>query len=346
METVNVFEKYQVYIGEGLLGKIAEIVEIGNFSKVVVITDERIPQAFLSEFEKIIIPSGENNKNIETVQLIWKKMLELGCDRKSLVINLGGGVVGDMGGFAASCYMRGVKFLQVPTTLLSAVDASVGGKVGIDFGGVKNLVGSFQQPIGVIVDVDTFQSLPDREFRSGFGEIIKHGIIGDANYFQKVISKKPREFSKQELIEIIKRSCEIKAQIIANDEKESGSRKLLNFGHTIGHAIESLSLETDKPLLHGEAISIGMMAEAKISQGLGFINNEDLERIKEVLDNAGLPTSYQAEDSEKIIELISKDKKSEAGKVNWTLIEGIGDAAIDQQVGEDQIKTALQYISK
>lgn len=346
METVSVFGKYQVLIGEGLLGKIAEIVEIGNFSKVVVITDERIPQAFLSEFEKIIIPSGENNKNIKTVQLIWKKMLELGCDRKTLVINLGGGVIGDMGGFAASCYMRGVKFLQVPTTLLSAVDASVGGKVGIDFGGVKNLVGSFQQPIGVIVDVDTFQSLPDREFISGFGEIIKHGIIADADYFQKVTSKKPREFSKQELIEIIKRSCEIKAQIIADDEKESGSRKLLNFGHTIGHAIESLSLETDQPLLHGEAVSIGMTAEAKISQGLGLINNEDLERIKEVLDNAGLPTSYKAEDSEKIIELISKDKKSEAGNVNWTLIEGIGDAAIDQQVGEDQIKTALQYISK
>lgn len=346
METVNVLGKYQVYIGQGLLGEIEEIIDTGKFSKVVIIADEKISKNYLNKFEKITVPSGENNKTIETVQKIWEKMLDLKCDRKTLVINLGGGVIGDMGGFAASCYMRGVKFLQIPTTLLSAVDASVGGKVGIDFGGVKNLVGSFQQPIGVIVDVDTFQSLPDREFISGFGEIIKHGIIADENYFKKVISKKPREFSKEELIEIIKRSCEIKAEIISSDEKESGNRKLLNFGHTIGHAIESDSLSSDNPLLHGEAVSVGMVAEAVISQAMGYIGTEEIDKIKTALERAGLPTGYKIEDQERVNEFISNDKKSEAGSVNWTLIKNIGEAVINQKVDKDIVKSALKKISE
>lgn len=345
METVNVFEKYKVYIGSGILGMISEIVDLNKFSKIVVITDEKIPTKFLDQFEKIIVNSGETFKNIETVQKIWQEMLELKLDRKSLVINLGGGVIGDMGGFAASTYMRGIKFLQVPTTLLSTVDASVGGKVGIDFSGVKNLIGTFNQPIGVIVDIDTFDTLPEREFISGFGEIIKHGIIYSEDYFNFVTSKKPREFSKTELIDIIKKSCEIKAEVISSDEKESGNRKLLNFGHTIGHALESLSLETDKPLLHGEAVSIGMVAEAKISESLGLINADILEKIKKTLSFAGLPISYKIDDLEMVIDLISKDKKSEGGNVNWTLVSGIGKAAIDKQVENDVVKSSLEYVS-
>lgn len=346
METVDVFEKYQVYIGEGLLERLTEIIDLEKFSKVVVITDEKIPQEFLNQFEKISLPAGEETKNIKTVQVIWEKMLELGCDRKTLVINLGGGVVGDMGGFAASTFMRGVQFLQVPTTLLAAVDASVGGKVGIDFAGVKNLIGSFNQPIGVIVDVDTFKTLPDREFISGFGEIIKHGLVANQEYFIKVTRKKPREFSEKELIEIIKRSCEIKAKIISEDEQESGSRKLLNFGHTIGHAIESLSLETNSPLLHGEAVSIGIIAEAKISERMGLLNEGEFLEIEKAFNNAGLPTRYQTGDLDKVFRLLSKDKKSEAGIINWTLIKRIGEAVIDQQVQDGFVKSAIQYISK
>lgn len=345
MQTVDVFGKYKVYIGSGLLEKISEIIDLSVYSKVVVIADEKVPSNILNQFEKIIISSGENNKNIETVQLIWKKMFEMGCDRKSLIINLGGGVIGDMGGFAASCYMRGVKFLQVPTTLLSSADASVGGKLGIDFGSVKNLIGSFNQPIGVVVDVDTFDSLPDREFISGFGEIIKHGVIADTEYFRVVTSKKPCEFSKDELIEIIKKSCEIKAAIISGDEKESGNRKLLNFGHTIGHALESYSLQTQNPLLHGEAVSLGMVAEAKISAELGLLEESKIKEIKTSLENAGLPVNYEAEDLSKITSLVSKDKKSEKGKINWTLIRGIGEAIIDQEVSESEISSALNYIS-
>lgn len=345
METVDVFQ-YKVYIGSGILKNLDNIIDLRKFSKIIVVTDEKIPSSLLSQFEKVIIPPGENNKNIETVQVIWKKLLELGADRKTLVINLGGGVIGDMGGFAASTYMRGIKFLQIPTTVLSAVDASVGGKVGIDFAGVKNLVGSFNQPIGIVVDIDTFESLPDREFISGFGEIIKHGLIADADYFKLVTSKKPREFSKEELIEIIKRSCEIKSKIISSDEKESGNRKLLNFGHTIGHALESISLETDNPLLHGEAVSIGMIAEAKISQLMGFIDESLVEQIKGNLKSSGLPGGCEITDINNVTNLVSKDKKAESGKVNWTLIQEIGKAVINQSVDNEIVSASIQFISQ
>lgn len=346
METVNIFNRYNVYIGSGILKNISSIIDLKNFSKVVVIVDENVPKSYLQEFEKIVVPSGEHSKNIETVKTIWEKMLELDCDRKSLVINLGGGVIGDMGGFAASCYMRGIKFLQISTTLLSAVDASVGGKLGIDFKGVKNLIGLFNQPVGVIVDVNIFGSLPDREFISGFGEIIKHGVIADSDYLDKVTSKKPREFSKDELVEIVKRSCEIKAKIIAGDEKEAGDRKLLNFGHTVGHALEGCSLENNNRLLHGEAVSIGMVAEAEISKELGLIDENTVSRIKKVLENAGLPVAYSGYDQNKFFKLLYKDKKAEAGKINWTLMKGFGQAAINQEVSDDLIKKSLVFISQ
>lgn len=345
MTIVDVFGKYKVYIGQNLLNNLAQIFDARMFSKIIVITDKNIPPHFLAQYEKIIVPAGELNKNIEVVQIIWKKLLGFKADRKSLVINLGGGVVGDMGGFAAATYMRGISFIQAPTTLLSSVDASVGGKVGIDFAGVKNLIGAFSQPFGVIIDTNTLKSLPAREFVSGFSEIIKHGIINDANYFKFVTSKKPAEFIDPELIEIIKRSCQIKAGIIFSDEKETGKRKLLNFGHTIGHALESASLETNRPLLHGEAISLGMVAEAKISEALGLIPPQITALIKSSLDHAGLPTYITINNQQKIISLLSQDKKSEAGNINWTLINGLGSAVINQNVPLDKIITALNYIS-
>lgn len=344
MEVVDAF-KYKVFIGEGLLQDLDAIIDTKVFSKVIVITDEKIPSEILSQYEKIVVPSGESNKNIETVQVIWKKLLELKADRKTLVINLGGGVIGDMGGFAAATYMRGIKFLQVPTTLLSTVDASVGGKVGIDFEGIKNLIGSFNQPIGVVVDINTFKSLPDREFISGFGEIIKHGIIADKEYFNLVTSKKPKEFSDEELIKIIRRSVEIKSQIVSNDEKESGQRKLLNFGHTIGHALESASLQTSNPLLHGEAVSLGMITEAKISQLKNLLSENDFQIIKKSLENSMLPIKAEIKNKDEILNLLSKDKKAESGKVNWTLVKNIGEAIFDQQVDGDLVLQSLESIS-
>lgn len=346
MRTVNVLGKYKVYIGSGLTGSIFELLQVKNYSKVIVITDANLPEKYLNNFEKIIVPSGEANKSIGTAQIIWRELLRLKTDRKSLILNLGGGVIGDMGGFAASCYMRGVKFVQIPTTLLSAVDASVGGKVGVDFAGVKNLIGSFNQPEAVIIDTDTFKSLPDREFISGFGEIIKHGLICDPNYYNFVTSKKPRDFSEEELIEIIAKSCEIKAGIISSDEKESGNRKLLNFGHTIGHALESLSLDSDDYLLHGEAVSIGMVAEAKASVLSGILKEAVLENIEKALLNAGLPIRRKITDLEKVRELISNDKKSDKGQIKWTLLKGLGEATIDQDLSPEILRNSLKYISE
>ncbi len=341
---------YTIFIGTKIIQNLTSLIDCASYSNALIVTDKNIPQELLRQLQlvlpiksaKVFLQSGDKQKNIENVQKIWQALLDFGCDRKSLVINIGGGAIGDLGGFAASTYMRGLDFLQIPTTLLSQVDASVGGKVGINFEGIKNLVGTFQQPIAVIIDVDTLVSLPKREFISGFAEIIKHGIISDKEYLQIVTSKKPEDYSKKELVEIIKKSCQIKANIISADEKEEGSRKLLNFGHTIGHAIESLSLNSDFPLLHGEAISIGMFIEAKISKALGLISSKDLELIKNVLLNAGLPVSFIKFKTEDILSRIKSDKKNIKGKVNFTLLKGIGQAIYDQTPSESIISQALK----
>src|SRR3989344_3144066 len=325
-------KNYTIFIGTKIIKNLASLIDCANYSNALIVADTNIPKVLLEQLQlalliksfKVSFPGGDNQKNIENVQKIWQALVNFGCDRKSLVINIGGGMIGDLGGFAAATHMRGIDFLQIPTTLLSQVDASVGGKLGINFLQIKNLIGSFQQPIAVIIDVDTLASLPKREFISGFAEIIKHGAIVDKNYFQDVTSKKPQDYSQEELIEIIRKSCEIKASIVSGDEKENNSRKLLNFGHTIGHAIESLSLETPSPLLHGEAVSIGMFVEARISQILGLISTPDLELIKQVLINANLPISPSRYKTNKILDKIKSDKKNVSGKINFTLLKSIG----------------------
>lgn len=347
-------KQYPIFIGNNLIKHIADHIEIQKYSRIFVITDEiiaplllkKLLQALPENTHAITLPAGEKAKNIETVQIIWKAMKDANLDRKSLVINLGGGVIGDMGGFAAATYMRGTNFLQIPTTLLSQIDASVGGKTGVDFAEIKNFIGLFQQPVAVVIDTGTLQTLPRREFISGFSEIIKHGLITDAVYFEKVTSKRPEEFSQDELTDIIARSCEIKKEIVEQDEKESGIRKLVNFGHTIGHAIESLSLETEHPLLHGEAISIGMVAEAKISQLENLISEEDVTTIKNALENAGLPTKTKITDKEKIKNKMQSDKKNVGGKINFTLLTRIGKAEINQTVSDETIEQTLAYISE
>ena len=343
---------YEIYIGEKLLEKLHDLLDINKYSKTVVVTDENIAPHFLAivlkslpkETKKLILPSGEKTKNISTVEKIWTFLKESNCDRKSLVINLGGGVITDMGGFAAATYMRGIDFINIPTTLLSQVDASVGGKTGIDFTGIKNLIGTFTQPKRIIIDIQTLRTLPEREFLSGFAEIIKHGIIFDKNYFAEVTGKKPREFNEEELIDIITKSCNIKKSIIQNDEEESGKRKLLNFGHTIGHAIEALTLETDSPLLHGEAVSIGMIAEAKIAELTNLIDKNIFMQIETSLKNAGLPVSISNLKTNDLLIKMQTDKKNERGIINFTLINKIGEAIFDQKVDNEIIIKAVQYV--
>lgn len=337
----NSRQDYPIFIGIGLIEQINSLLDIVQYSKAVIVTDKNIPSSLLQKLQSaipitnsiIILDNGDQNKNLDSVQKVLETLIDSGCDRKSLVINLGGGVIGDIGGFAASIFMRGIDFLQIPTTLLSQVDASVGGKVGINFFKIKNLLGTFQQPIAVIIDVGILSTLPQREFISGFAEIIKHGLIADKKYFQVVTAKKPQDFSQKELLDIIEKSCQIKIAIVSQDEKEGDIRKLLNFGHTIGHAVEAISLETDKPLLHGEAISMGMMAEAKISKVLGLLSDEEFKTIEKSLINAGLPTNLDLP-ADKILEKIKSDKKNIKGETSFTLLESIGKAIINKTVKE------------
>lgn len=355
MTTISVLNAYKVYVGSGVVKQLPAVLDLGKYSKVIVITTpvidkhcfSKLKKALPAGFEKIVVEVDEPKKNIESVQEIWKQLLEKGCDRKSLVIILGGGVPGDTAGFAAATFMRGVDFVQVPTTVLSQVDSAVGGKTGINFGGVKNLIGTFNQPKAVFCDVDFFSTLWKREFNEGFAEIIKHGAICDKKYFELVTSKKPQEFTSEELEKVIAGSCRIKAEIVSADEKEGGRRKLLNFGHTIGHAIEAISLESSKPLLHGEAISIGMVAEGLISKEIGLLSDKDFQVLKQALERIGLPIEFTipAKDkpsfSDKIIIRLKSDKKNVNGETRFTLLTAIGKAVIDQVADEELIRKVL-----
>lgn len=347
---IRVLNCYFVFVGEGILTKLSKLINLNKYSSFFLITDESVERHWSKKIEeiipdireKIILKPGEQSKNIINVQKIWQKLLLSGSDRKTLVINLGGGVIGDIGGFAASTYMRGIDFLQIPTTLLSQVDSSVGGKVGVNFLNVKNLIGTFDQPVGVICDINLLSTLPDKEFVSGFAEIIKHGIVADKKYFDFVTSKTPRSFNKKELVKIVTGSVKIKARIVEEDEKETGKRKSINFGHTIGHAVEALSRNTNYPLCHGEAISIGLVLESKISEILGLISKHDFNQIKEALRNADLPVTLPDFSFEALTTQIKTDKKSEKGKINWTLVQGIGRAAINQIIDDRVLNRAIK----
>lgn len=343
-----------IFIGNQSLEKISSLINLGKYSQIFIITDQNIKSALLkralsvlpANTASIVLPAGEKEKNIENVQKIWQAMLNLRCNRKSLVINLGGGVIADLGGFAASTFMRGVDFLNIPTTLLAQIDAGVGGKTGIDFAGVKNLIGTFNQPLAVIIDPGTLASLPKREFISGFAEIIKHGLIINRKYFDLVTSKHPLRFTENETAEIIFKSVQIKAKVVQDDETEKGIRKILNFGHTVGHAVEALSLKTANPLSHGEAVSIGMTAEAIISHLTGMISISDLQLIRQSLIHADLPVSITHLEIKKIMQKMQLDKKNEKGEINFTLLKRIGKAVINQTVPDSLIIQALEQIAK
>lgn len=345
---------YPIITGSEIIDQLSSLIHFENYSKVAILTDDLIKTLFLDKVKaqipipttEIIIPRGEENKNIDTVLTIWKKMLKEHFDRKSLFINLGGGVVGDIGGYAASSYMRGIDFIQIPTTIVAQVDASIGGKTGINLDGYKNIIGSIEHPSAVIIDLNTLDTLPDREYISGFAEVVKHGLIADEDYFQLVISKKPRAFTNNELTNLIQISSEIKSEVVEQDAREDFFRKLLNFGHTIGHAIESCMLSQHKKLLHGEAVSIGIVAESYISHLLGNISKQDMQVIENGLKYIGLPTSIESINRADVLEKIKSDKKNKFGKVKWTLLKEIGLGTVDAEVEEKIVKKGIDYILK
>ena len=278
---------------------------------------------------EIVLPDGESYKDWVTLQKIFDALLTHGADRKSVLIALGGGVIGDMVGFAAASFMRGIRFIQVPTTLLAQVDSSVGGKTGINHPLGKNMIGAFHQPVAVIADLDTLKSLPPRELSAGLAEVIKHGAIADAEFFDWI------EAQRQELLNCdikamshaVERSCEIKSAVVAADETESGIRAILNFGHTFGHAIES-GLGYGE-WLHGEAVGCGMVMAADLSSRLGYLKSEEVSRIKKLIAAMGLPDCAPKLGNSRFFDLMRIDKKSEGGEIRYITLKKIGQAKIE-----------------
>jgi 3-dehydroquinate synthase len=341
-----------IYVGNDIYAEVKNIIALDTFTKVGVLMDKNVAYHWGESLHKVfgkkavyvIIPAGEEHKDMATAEKIFSSLIEHGFDRKSLLINVGGGMVCDIGGFVASTYMRGIAFVNIPTTLLSQTDAAIGGKTGIDFGGLKNMVGTFTHPLAVICDTLMLTTLPEREFRSGFAEVIKHALIADKKLFQALYQSSFGDMDEEKLAEILSRSCDIKCTIVSKDAEEQGLRKVLNFGHTIGHAIEMLSQDTNNPLLHGEAISIGMIAEARLSLLAGLITKEDFSNVEKIIAKAGLPSQIGKSYRKGIYEKILGDKKNEGKKIKWVLLNGIGKAVIDEEHPDKLINKAIDYI--
>lgn len=349
---------YPIMIGSGLISNLAEILPAKEVRSMYIVTDHTVERLYLDRVKKQLklayndaeistfaFTPGERSKKLETVELILQGMAAKSIDRKSLVVNLGGGVVTDLGGFAASIYMRGVPFINISTTLEGMVDASVGGKTGVNLGGQKNYIGTFSHPEAVIIDIDTLKTLPKRVLIQGYAEVIKHGLIADKQLFHDSIRSTPSEMNSEELIDCISRSIHVKRHIVQEDETEQAARKLLNFGHTVGHVIESLSFNTDNPLYHGEAVAIGMIAESFISQAAGMISQKEFAQIEQGISGVGLPTRYKNDVSlEEVLEGLKGDKKNEGGKIKWTLLMGIGVGEFNVSIGEKYVRAAIEYI--
>ena len=322
--------------------------------KVMVITDSNVDKIFSEQCMKEIkkagaepfkfaFPAGEENKNLETVNEIYKFCLKNKFERGDAILALGGGVTWDIAGFAAATYMRGIKFIQVPTSVLAQCDSSIGGKVGVDFEGVKNVIGAFYQPKSVYINIGTLKTLSKREYFSGFGEIVKHAIIRDASLFEylenNVEAIKARD--TELLSTVIEKNCQIKSEIVAIDEREAGLREILNFGHTIGHAVES---EVDFSMLHGECVSIGMAGITNMAVRMGMLSVNDFNRIISLLQKLELPVIYKGLDSDEIYSLMHLDKKVKKGRINYIVPVKIGEVRITSDIDENIIKEALYDI--
>lgn len=346
---------YPIYFEEDF-GRIGEALEEEGLSgkRMCIVTDSHVAPLYLSalkrELEKkapavteFIFPAGEQNKNLNTVQNLYEALIQAGLDRKSLLVALGGGVVGDLTGFAAATYLRGVDFIQVPTTLLAQVDSSVGGKTGVDFLQYKNMVGAFHQPRLVYMNMKTLESLPEREFACGMGEILKTGLICDGEFFRSVCAREKEIHSLDTgvLSEMIRRCCQIKAGVVERDPKEQGERALLNLGHTVGHAVEKLK---DFRLLHGQCVGLGLIAAASISRSRGLLTEAEYGEIREGCRMFGLPLCVEGPDASQILAATKKDKKMENGRIKFILMDGIGRSFIDRTVTDEELLSGIGAI--
>jgi 3-dehydroquinate synthase len=340
---------YSVYFDSDLR-ELKSFLDQNRYSKVFFLTDRNTSEhclPFLQHcipnlppYDIIEVDPGEENKNIDFCIGIWSMLLDFNADRKSLLINLGGGVVTDMGGFAASTYKRGIDFVQVPTTLLSQVDASVGGKTGIDMGKVKNIIGTFTQPKAVFISTGFLDTLDQRQMVSGFAEVIKHGLIRDAAYFDTIKTIRPEEITT----ELIRHSIAIKNEVVTEDPFEKGLRSILNFGHTIGHAIESYSLTNDKkPLFHGEAIGVGMICEGYLSVTHNKLSKTELEEIVTYIRSVFPDYSFSGDSYTDLINIMKNDKKNKDGEIGFALLNKIGSCDYNIFIDTDPIIDSLNY---
>jgi len=320
--------------------------------KVFLATEETVNNLWISKYDdffkangikKVVIPAGENNKKIESVAKIWEFLSNNGGDRKSLLINIGGGMLTDLAGFAATTFKRGIDFLNVPTTLLSQVDASVGGKTGINFAGFKNEIGTFKEPVAVIINTDFLKTIDKENFISGFAEMIKHGLIYNPQHLKELEKFDLENIDYDHLQKVIRDSVNVKEYFVANDPTEQNIRKALNFGHTIGHAFESYAWEQNRPIQHGHAVAYGMIAELYLSVKKCSFSTEDFQHLTNWLINLYGKFKISETDFDALFELMTHDKKNEAGRINFTLLSAIGKIEINQNCEKALIYESLVH---
>jgi 3-dehydroquinate synthase len=353
--TVDLGEQrsYPIFIGEGALNNIEFFSPYIKGKQVCIVTNETIAPLYLDslkgllsphyQLDVVVLPDGEQFKTLDTLSQIYDCLLESKHNRTTTLIALGGGVVGDMTGFAAASYQRGVNFIQVPTTLLSQVDSSVGGKTGVNHPLGKNMIGAFHQPESVIIDTNVLKTLPDRELAAGIAEIVKYGLIIDADFYQwlekymdQLVSLEPAV-----VVDAIARSCEIKADVVSQDEKESGIRAILNLGHTFGHAIEAAQGYGN--WLHGEAVAAGMVVALELSSQLGWLPSNEVDRLKVLLSKVKLPTQLPENMSaDQFIELMSVDKKVVDGRLRLVLLKSIGESVVTEEAPKETIISSIE----
>ena len=345
-------QDYAIHFNENCYTNLNQQIEKKNYTSIFILTDSNTNKFCASQLlsqietetriEILEIEPGEQHKNLDTCTSLWNALSELGADRKSLMINLGGGVVTDLGGFVACCYQRGIDFINIPTTLLSIVDASIGGKNGVDLGALKNQIGIIKTPTMVLIDTSFLGSLPQRDMRSGLAEMIKHGLINNPKHYKDL-----QDLSKltlEDLDRLIFDSILIKKEIVEQDPTEQNLRKTLNFGHTLGHAIESYYLnQPEKALLHGEAITIGMILESYLSHKILGLDTESLNEIKSLLIKTFGHPKIETSDFENIIELMKHDKKNENGVIKFVLLEKIGNCKINQEASRELIINSFEF---
>lgn len=330
-----------------------ELITRKNYDSIFILTDENTEKhclpfinklSLLKDARIITIKANDDNKNIESLSNVWAELGNMGATRHSLLINLGGGMVTDLGGFAASTFKRGIQFINIPTTLLAMVDASVGGKTGINFNGLKNEVGVFNSANAVILDTTFLQTLDSQNIRSGYAEMLKHGLISDNQHWSELISFNLSEPDLHSLGKLISTSVKIKEDIVNSDPFETGIRKALNFGHTIGHALESLALENKKPVLHGYAVAWGTICELYLSYTKCNFPTDKMRQTAQFIDYYFGPCGITCEDYEKLYAYMTHDKKNTAGQINFTLLTNIGDIRINQTASKEEIFEALDFL--